>query len=210
MDGPIRVNRRDNKNRLRGLAGSCGVAVFLALAGSLPGAVALAQDAESGQFEIQSANSELVDGVYYLDVAADLRLSADGREALESGLPLSIMYEIQFLHRHRLWWDTEQATLRQRFQIEYHTLTERFRVTNVNSGDLLWFSNLEGALRFIGRMENLPLIDAGLLDSDGRYDVRLRAVLDTEQLPGPLRLLAFWRSEWALASDWQRWRLVDE
>jgi len=38
----------------------------------------------------------------------------------------------------------------------------------------------------------------------------VRAVLDTERLPGPLRLLAFWRRDWSLGSEWYRWPLADE
>jgi hypothetical protein len=56
----------------------------------------------------------------------------------------------------------------------------------------------------------LPLIDAAVLDDEGAYDVRLRAVLDQEQFPGPLRLLAFWRRDWSIASEWYRWPLRSE
>jgi hypothetical protein len=46
---------------------------------------------------------------------------------------------------------------------------------------------------------------------DGRgYYVRIRAVLDEEQFPGPLRLLAFWRRDWSIASEWYRWPLRSE
>jgi hypothetical protein len=69
---------------------------------------------------------------------------------------------------------------------------------------------LFAALEFIGRVERLPLIDAAVL-TDGRgYYVRLRTVLDEEQFPGPLRLLAFWRRDWSIASDWYRWPLLSE
>ncbi len=47
-----------------------------------------------------------------------------------------------------------------------------------------------------------------MLDDDRGYDVRLRAVLDDEQFPGPLRLLAFWRRDWSIASDWYRWPIA--
>jgi hypothetical protein len=172
-------------------------------------AAAPAQD-ERGVFEINRASLELRDGVYYLDAQAALRLPAEGREALGSGLPLGISYELEFLNRLRLWWDTEAATLRQRYQIEYHALTERYLVTNLNTGDQMMFSNLDSALDLVGRIEDLPAIDAGLLDADRRYDVRLRVVLDTERLPGPLRLLAFWRRDWSIGSDWETWRLDEE
>ena len=170
--------------------------------------IAWAQD--SGSFEIEAGELELVDDVFFLDAKASLELSSQARDALDSGLTLSIRYELEFLNRLRLWWDTEEATLRQRYQLEYHALTERYRVTNVNTGDQVMFADLGGALDFVGRIEDLPAIDAAVLDADRRYDVRLRVLLDTERLPGPLRLIAFWRRDWSIGSDWMTWRLDEE
>jgi hypothetical protein len=183
--------------------------VFAALACACA-LTAIAQDGDRGLFEIRRASLELRGNVYYLDALATLQLSTDGRNALASGLPLGIRYELQFLNRLRLWWDTEEATLQQRYQIEFHALTERYLVTNMNTGDQGSFLDLDDALSAIGRIEDLPVIDAALLDADRRYEVRLRVLLDTETLPGPLRLLAFWRRDWSLGSDWQTWRLDDE
>jgi hypothetical protein len=69
---------------------------------------------------------------------------------------------------------------------------------------------LFAALNYLGRVDRLPLIDAALLEPDRDYELRLRAVLDVERFPGPLRLLAFWRRDWSLASDWYRWPLHDD
>jgi hypothetical protein len=83
-------------------------------------------------------------------------------------------------------------------------------VRNTNSGDQASFGSLSAALDYIGRIERLPLIDTAVLDDDRGYDVRLRASLDQEQFPGPLRLLAFWRRDWSIASEWYRWPLRSE
>jgi hypothetical protein len=163
-----------------------------------------------GQFDIRSAMTDLRGGVYYLDASIDLSLSADAREALRSGVPLTIRLDVALEHRRRFWWDGEDATLRQRYQLEYHALTERYVVSNVNSGDQMSFATLPSALDSLGRIEGLPLIDAALVDAQRRYGVRLRIYLDSESLPGPLRLLAFWRRDWSIASDWYRCPLKPE
>ncbi len=186
-----------------------GRIVLAALAVLFAGPLA-AQNDEDGSFEIREASLTLRNGVYFLTASADLNLSAEGREALASGVPLSISYELEFLNRLRLWWDTEAAVLRQRYQIEFQTLTERYSVTNQNTDERTMFADLDAALQFIGRIDDLPALDAALLDSDRRYDIRLRVLLDTERLPGPLRLLAFWRRDWSLGSDWEQWRLDEE
>jgi len=66
-----------------------------------------------------------------------------------------------------------------------------------------------GTLNFLGRVSQLPLIDAALLDPEEAYDIRVRTVLSTEDFPGPLRLLTFWRRDWTLRSDWYEWPLED-
>lgn len=169
-----------------------------------------AQDGDPGYFEVRSASLELRNDVYFLNAWIEFRLSAEARQALESGLPLTIRVEVELLNRRRFWVDSEEAGVRQQYRLQYHALTERYIVENVNSGDETSFATLFSALNFLGRLDGLPFIDSTLLDPERRYDIRLRAVLDTEQLPGPLRLLAFWRRDWSLGSEWYRWPLANE
>jgi hypothetical protein len=165
---------------------------------------------DPGLFEVREAAVELVDGVYFLDAAIALRLSTEARSALQSGVPLTIRFDVELIHGRRFWFDNEVASLRQLFQLEYHALSERYIVQNLNSGNQDSFGTLASALSFLGRVEHLPFIDEALLEADRDYDVRLRAVLDVEQFPGPLRLLAFWRRDWSLASEWYRWPLQND
>jgi Domain of unknown function (DUF4390) len=211
--------RRNNKRGLRaGLSGtSCRAASMLTWV--LVCAAAPAQQfvpdhpelrlpaEDPGHFEVRAADLQLSGGVYYLDASIDYRLSSDANRALQSGVPLTIRVDVEVLNKRRFWFDNEAASLRQRYQLEYHALSERYLVLNLNSGMQSSFATLFSALRYLGRIEHLPLIDASLLNPDHDYDLRLRAVLDQEQFPGPLRLLAFWRRDWSLGSDWYRWHL---
>jgi hypothetical protein len=165
---------------------------------------------DEGHFEVISASTELRGGVYFLDASISYRLSSEAREALQSGVPLTIRIDVELLHGRRWWFDNETATLRQLYQLEYHALSERYIVTNLNSGDQDSFPALFSALNVLGRVDRLPLIDASVLDPDRDYELRLRAVLDVEQFPGPLRLLAFWRRDWSLGSEWYRWPLQSD
>lgn len=186
------------------------VAVCAALA-LVPGAAAHAQD-DPGRFEVRSASAGLDAGtdVYFLDARLELRLSSEAREALESGVPLSVRVEVEIIHVRRYLLDRESAALTQLYELQYHPLLERYTMRNVNSGTLDTFATLFAALNSLGRIDRLPLIDQALLDPERIYDVRLRVLLDTEQLPGPLRLLAFWRRDWSLGSEWYRWSLEEE
>lgn len=187
----------------------CPLAALLLVA--VFGAAAVeAQVEDRGSFEVRTGSHELVDGVYYVNSLINLRLPSEAVNALHSRLPLTIRVEVQFLNRLRLWWDPVEHEVIQRSQVVYYPRTERYVVHNINTGDRPSFTTLTAALEFVGRVDNLPIVDAALLDEDRRYDVRVRAVLDTDELPGPLALLAFWRRDWSIESDWLSWRLDDD
>jgi len=173
-----------------------------------PPAVEPADD--PGFFQVRSAIAELRDGVYYLNAVIGYRLSTEATDALHSGVPLGIRLDIEIIHPRRWWFDDDSVALRQSYQLDYHAISERYIVLNVNSGDQASFGSLYSALEYIGRIERLPLIDTAVLADDRGYYVRLRASLDQEQFPGPLRLLAFWRRDWSIASEWYRWPLRSE
>ena len=180
-----------------------GLAVF-ALALDL----AQAQDDPDG-FEVRSASISLESGVYYLDTWIEYRLSSDALEALDAAVPLTIQLEVEFINPRWYWAGENVGNLRQSYQLQYHSLSERYIVLNLNSGEQNTFATLFSALNDLGRITRLPLIDAALLDPNQNHDVRIRALLSTEDMPGPLRFLAFWRRDVAQNSDWYRWQLED-
>ena len=170
----------------------------------------LAQAQEDpGGFDVRSASIGLESGVYYLDTWIEYRLSSDAREALEAAVPLTVQLEVEFINSRWFWGGENVGNLRQSYQLQYHSLSERYIVRNLNSGEQSTFATLFSALNDLGRITRLPLIDAALLDSDQNYDVRIRALLSTEDMPGPLRFLAFWRRDVAQSSGWYRWQLED-
>ena len=183
------------------------VAVLLLLGVALPSA---AQSRDPGRFEVRSADLAVDSGVYYLSARLELRLPYEAREALHSGVPLTIRLDVELTQGRRWWVDADVAELRYRYELEYHALTERYVVTNLNSRDRTSYATLFAALNDLGRIERLPLIDTAILAPGRRYDMRLRVVLDMDRLPGPLRLLAFWRRDFSIASEWYEWRLDDD
>lgn len=165
--------------------------------------------AQEGGFEVRNAATVLQDGVYYLSARIDYRLSHKAYDALQNGIGLTFQLEVE-LHRQRDWMpDSEVATLRQQYRLSYEPLARSYMVRNLNSGDQQSYSTLYAALSALGRVNSLPLIDASLLEPNAPYVASLRAVLDPQALPGPLRMLAFWDKGLTLESDWYRWTLRD-
>jgi hypothetical protein len=184
-----------------------GVVLWFGLLGSGP--VAAQEDEDPGRFEVRTASVELMDGVYYLDAWLEYRLSTEAREALEAGVALAIEIEVEFLRSRRFWFDDSEANLLQTYDLQFHALSERYLVVNRNTGEQNSFANLFSALNFLGRLTELPLIDAALIQPDEDYEIRVRTILSTEDFPGPLRLLTFWRRDWTLRSEWYTWPLED-
>ena len=167
-----------------------------------------AQD-DPGSFDVRSASVSLESGVYSLDAWVEYRLSTEARQALDAGVLLTIHLDVQFLIPRWYWTDENVGNLRQSYQLQYHALSQRYIVLNLNSGQQKTFATLFTALDDLGRITGVPLIDAALLNPDQDYDVRIRALLSTVDIPGPLRFLEFWRRDWSLRSDWYRWQLED-
>jgi hypothetical protein len=162
----------------------------------------LASDAE-----IRNVRTLLSDGVYRIGARIDFDLNLTLQQALQNGVPLVLELRIEVI-RERAWlWADRVAHLRQRFGLEYHALTRRYLVENYSTDVQYSFLELEEALDYIGNIYDLPVIDANLLQPEYTYWVRMRADLDIESLPTPVRLWAYLGSDWSLRGDWQRWPL---
>lgn len=162
----------------------------------------------AGYFEVRSASTTLIDGVHELESRLQLVLSDEALDALNSGVALRIALNLEFIRVRRFMPDATDAELVVNYELEYRPLSQRYIVSNLNSGDQDSFATLYSALNNLGRIQGLPVIDDSILEAGKTYRIRLRARLSTEQYPAPLRILFFWRDQWQLESDWFEWILA--
>jgi len=193
-------------------AGTGGIvrkyALFVLLAAFVLRAGLAQDDVErEGYFEVRSASTQIADGVHTLDARLQLVLSSEALAALESGVTLTIELQMQVIRARRLIYDSVDAELAVRHELEYSPVSQRYVVRNVNSGDQDSFATLYSALNSLGRVQGLPVIDDAVLPVGPTYRVRLRAMLNTERYPAALRVLFFWRGQWQLQSEWFEWSL---
>ncbi len=181
--------------------------IFALLSVAAADVVAQESIEREGYFEVRSADTRIVDGVHILDARLQLVLSSEALRALSSGVPLTIELQLEVIRVRRFYIDDAEAELAVRYELEYRPLSQRYIVRNLNSGDQDSFATLYSALNNLGRVQDLPVIDDALLEPGKRYRLRLRALLNTQQYPAPLRLLFFWRDQWQLESDWFEWML---
>ena len=159
-------------------------------------------------FDIRQVQTQLVDRVYVLNAEIDYQFSKPALEALENGVPLIILVDIE-VERVRQWWlNKDIAELQQGYLLLYHALTEKYIVNNLNSGVQENYDTLSGALGALGNIEMLPILDAKLAENDGdNYVVHVHTYLDLESLPAPMRPIAYISTHWRLESEWSQWPL---
>lgn len=164
--------------------------------------------AEAGNgVQVLSASTHLQAGIWFLDADIDYALNEAALEALDSGLALHIELTIRLTQRRRIIWDSQFAELKQRYELQFHALTERYILRNLNSGEQTTYGSLASALAHLGKIRSLPVIDDALLARGERYYGALRAVVDIKELGGPLALISFLWNDWRMTSEWVRWRL---
>ena len=169
--------------------------------------LALAQVQESRpHFQVERASTRLVDEVFRLDARVDLEFSGEVLEALNSGVPLTVVFEIEIVRRGAIW-DRTVAELSQRHEIAYRALSDSYLLTNLSTFQRQSFPNRRAAISALGMIQDCPMLDRRLLEVGETYAARLRARLEIESLPLPLRPVAYLVSAWDLGSEWYEWLL---
>jgi hypothetical protein len=181
-------------------------ALMALIVGILPRAGAAAAN-EEPEFVIRSAGTVLVDKVYQLNARIHYRFSDEALDALDNGVPLVVELAIEIERKRDYVWDETVASLHQRYQLSYEALTQRYVVTNLNSGADNYYGSRAAAIAALGDVNHLPILDAGLLNPDEKYTVSLQASLDLDALPVPMRVIGYFSSNWRIASEWVSWPL---
>ncbi len=162
--------------------------------------------AAEGGISLPSASVRVVDGVYLLDSVTRIELTKPVRDALDSGVALTFVWEVE-IGRERGWWwpEGEVAYVTQRYRLEYHALSLQYLVTNLNTGERRSFTRLPTALDFMGQLIGFPIVDRVLLDDPSRHIGHVRLRLEHNTLPWPLRPAALFSAAWYLETDWRTW-----
>ena len=199
MNHSVRTARR--KQPLLGRFPAWLLLCLIATTGSLAGR------ADAADLAIRDVRVSLDEGVYELDANLVMTLPDAAQKAIASGLTLKLTYEIVVDRVRRYIPDAEVAALRQRYEVSYHALSQRYLVRNLNTGEQQDFGSLQGALDRVSELRGLPILDTALLAAGPTYEGRIRAVLDLNSAPEVLGWLLFWTDDWSQESDWAVWTL---
>lgn len=169
-------------------------------------ALAVALPAAAEGFRVESAKTRLEGETYVLDARIDYGFSDLALEALGNGVPLTIEVHVQVRPKDAWIWDDNLLDERLRYAIRYKPLSERFLVSQLPGDGGRGFVTRDAAIAALGEIK-LPLVDAARLEPKTAYKVHLKAELDIEELPLPLRPMAYLSPAWKLSTGWTKWPL---
>lgn len=158
--------------------------------------------AQAAEFVITHAETRLRDDILVLNAGLRFDFSEEAREALDNGVPITLLLELE-LRRHREYvWDEHVASLEQRYSLRYHALSGQYIVLNLNSGEQTAHRSLVSVRNYLATITDLPIIDRQLLEKGGQYYLKLRAGIDLNALPSPMRPMAWLDAGWRTQSEW--------
>ncbi|MGQ0592361.1 MAG: DUF4390 domain-containing protein [Gammaproteobacteria bacterium] len=169
--------------------------------------LASAVQAAPSPITIENATLRRSHGLYVLDATLRFGIVGEPLKALRSGVPLTLLVEVEIEELRAYLWDKRIGGVRQRYRVEHHALSGHYLATNLVTGEQDSFPSIEDAADALGELGDIPVIDERSLRPGYRYEVAVRARLDLAALPGPLRLVAYLSSEWRIGSPWRRWGL---
>jgi len=143
----------------------------------------------------------------YVDAQILYRLTPEVSEALDNGVPLTFVTHVQ-MRRAQAWlWESDVVDYRIRSVLRHRPLSGLYEVRNLETADKQVFATREAALRYMGRIRDLALIERSQLDASEEYTVRLESFLDVEVLPLPLRPRAYFSNDWKLQAEPWEWQI---
>jgi hypothetical protein len=157
---------------------------------------------------IESRSAALVADEQGQAVTAEFAIDLGPRleDAVRRSVPLHFRFEFDLTRKRRYWIDEHVAGHVVLYRLGYQALTRQYRLT---LGSLHQnFDTLEEALRTLGRVGRLHVIDKTALLTGETYTAAVRLSLDHTQLPKPLQVDALADPDWRIEATTLRWDFV--
>ena len=158
-------------------------------------------------FAVEHAALRAVGGRYVADARIRFAFSEDNLEAMRNGVALTVIVDVEILHERARWWNETLAARELRYRIETNVLTGRYRIWNFTEASARSYHSFEEMVDALGRLRSIPVIPRDRVPDGACCIARIRARLDIEALPSPLRPLAYLSPQWRLNSGWVEWRI---
>ncbi|MCP4128253.1 MAG: DUF4390 domain-containing protein [Gammaproteobacteria bacterium] len=156
----------------------------------------------AAEFQITNHTCRSEGDTFVLDASIEFDFSDKAIEALQNGVPLTLEVHLQVRRKGAWVWERDVLDSRRRYQIRYHALASVYQVIDLQSGTRQSFVTREVAFSALGDILGLPVIKHHQLEKGKIYNIELKAALDLDSLPLPLRPHAYLSPAWNLSSEW--------
>lgn len=160
---------------------------------------------DHGHIEVRSAQLRDSAGGWQLSADAEIVLSREIRQGLDSGVPLQFIVDFRIKRPRQYWLDKTVLALEHRYSLIYYELTRHYRLQSVTTQQSRNYRSLLAALDDLGHIQDVA-VNRPADFQDGAILVGYLSVrLDGKALPLPLQPLL--SSTWRLASEDFTWSL---
>ena len=143
-----------------------------------------------------------------MDATIDYGFSEEVLEALDNGVPLTLEVHVQLRGADDWVWSESLVDQRLRYVIRYKPLSERYLVSRIPDDGGISYVTQDAAIAALGEIEGLQLVSRErVLEEGDELEVQIKVSLDIEELPLPLKPVAYLHPSWKLTSGWTKWPL---
>jgi hypothetical protein len=158
-------------------------------------------------FRVESVAIRTEGDMLVMDAQLDYGFSEVAVEALDNGVPLTLEVHIQLRPADAWVWDSSLVDQRLRYVIRYKPLSERYLVSRLPGDGGRSYVTRDAAVAALGDLRDLQLTATDRLEQGRDYEIHLQAHLDIEELPLPLKPMAYLLPSWKLSTGWTKWPL---
>ncbi len=157
--------------------------------------------------ELRLGRSE---GALLLQSSLRLDLSTIVEDALQKGMPLYFLAEVEITRDRWYWTDKKINNVSRHYRLAYQPLTRLWRLNvsrepigsvGIASSLSQSFETLPEALAAIRRTVNWKVADLSDIEADSKYTLIFKFRLDVSQLARPFQMTAGSNAEWNLATQ---------
>jgi len=133
--------------------------------------------AVSSEPEIRDLSIAASGGQVLVSFRLEAGLTAEVRERIESGLPTSLVYELELLRDRKRWWDRGVESSRVEVVAMYNAVTHEYLVNTKHDGRLIGsrtVRELDELERTMTEFAAFPAFEVAAESSRTRYLVRVR------------------------------------
>jgi hypothetical protein len=159
-------------------------------------------------FNVTSASFTMQDGLLLMDSTIEIELPKYINRAIDQGFAVPLMFEVEVLEYSPYWFDKKLLSLKQQYQLHFLPMLSSYAIFDVNANERLYFNSRQQAVRHLKVVYAYPIFDISNINQSGLAYFRMRAGIDVDELPLPLKSSSLWDNDWELESDWFEWNIA--